>query len=65
MNHLKLFWDWDAFKGTIGATVAVVLPFLKFITPWLQFVGAVGGLVLLYYSIRHKRLEIKKLNSKK
>jgi hypothetical protein len=64
MNHLKLFWDWDAFKGTVGALMAVVLPWLKVLTPPLQFLGVVGGLVLLFYSIKHKRMEIKKLKGK-
>jgi hypothetical protein len=58
-QYIKLIWDWDSFKGTLGAIAAVVFPFLKILTPGLQFLGAVGGLVLLYYSIRLKKLEYK------
>ena len=65
MNHFKLLWDWDAFRGTIGALAAVILPWIKILTPPLQFLGVVGGLILLFYSIRHKRLEYKKLKDKK
>lgn len=60
----KLFHNWD-FWGCIGATSAVVFPVLKMLTIPIQFVGAIGGLVLLYYSIRNKRLEYKKLKGKK
>lgn len=50
--------------GWIGATMTVVFPFLNSLLPIFQFLGAVGGLVLLYYSIKHKRMEIKKLKGK-
>lgn len=60
----KLFHNWD-FWGWVGSIVAVTSPVLKMLTPPLQFLGACGGLVLLFYSIRHKHLEIKKLKGKK
>ena len=60
----KLFHNWD-FWGWVGATSAVVFPILKMLTIPIQFIGAIGGLVLLFYSIRNKHLEYKKLKKKK
>jgi hypothetical protein len=65
MSYWKLVWDWDSFKGTVGAIAAVVLPLMKTLTPVLQFFGALGGVLLLFYSVRHKRLEYKKLKGEK
>lgn len=65
MHALKLIIISDEFKGAIGAAAAVVLPWIKSSLPLLQWAGALGGLVLLFYSIRHKRLEYKKLKSTK
>lgn len=65
MSHLKLLWDWDSFKGTIGALAAIIFPWLKVLTIPLQFLGAIGGLILLYYSIKHKRLQYKKEKEKR
>lgn len=61
---LKLLWDWDAFRGTIGSLMAIVLPYVKALTPFLQFIGALAGVILVCYSIIHKRMEIKKLKGK-
>lgn len=60
----KLLHNWD-FWGWVGATASVVFPILKMLTIPIQFIGAVGGLVLLYYSIRNKRFEYKNLKKKK
>lgn len=60
----KLFHNWD-FWGSVGAAASVVLPFIKTSLPFIQWLGAVGGLVLLYYSIKNKKLENKKLKSNK
>lgn len=59
----KLFHNWD-FWGGVGATASIILPFLESSLPFIQWLGAVGGLVLLYYSIRNKRLEYKHLKGK-
>jgi len=57
----KLFITWDDLTGSLGAAMAIVTPFINTITPILQFLGCLGGLVMLMYSIYHKRLQIKKL----
>lgn len=58
-DYIKMFFDWDTARGTIGSAMTVILPFIKALTPVLQFLGAICGLVLVLYSIYHKRLQIK------
>lgn len=65
---VKLFFHWlketlesDTAKGVMGTGMAVGIPFMEFCTKTFQFLGAFGGLILLYYAIRHKILEVQKL----
>lgn len=58
---LLLVDDIDLQLGSVGAAMSIVFPMLDRLTHFLQFLGATGGLILLYLSVRHKILEIKKL----
>jgi hypothetical protein len=51
--------------GICGTVMAVSFPVLNVLKDWLQIVGAVGGIILVIYSIQHKRMEIKKFKGKK
>lgn len=55
------FLDKDTKEGILGAGMAIGFPFMEFLTKFFQFLGAFGGVILLYFAIRHKILEIKKL----
>ena len=46
-------------KGFMGFVMAVTFPLLDQLTPIIQFIGALGGLFLLYFAIRHKIIQIK------
>lgn len=61
----KLVTYWDYIRGFIGSAMAVTLPFIKALTPFVQFAGACLGIYLVVISIRHKRLEYKKLKNDK
>lgn len=51
--------------GFCGTIMAVSFPMLSALKDWLQIAGAVGGIVLIVYSIQHKRMEINKLKNEK
>lgn len=53
--------DTTTYTGLAGAAMAVISPWLNFLTTGAQLVGVLGGLVLLFYSIKHKRMLIKQL----
>lgn len=57
--------DTDTVVGTVGSVMAVGFPYMEFLTHTFQFIGAGAGLILLFLSIRHKILEIKKLKDGK
>jgi hypothetical protein len=57
--------DKDIVMGKIGASMAILFPMLDWLGPITQTIGAVGGLVLLFYSIKHKRMQIKELQKGK
>lgn len=46
-------------KGLLGFVMAVVFPLIDKLTPIIQFIGALGGLFLLYFAIRHKIIQFK------
>lgn len=50
--------------GMLGASMAGLFPVLDFLGPILQIRGAIGGIVLLVYSIKYKRMQIKELKKK-
>lgn len=53
--------DKDTLAGIAGVSMSVGIPFMEFLTKAFQFVGAFAGLFLLYFAIKHKVMEIKKL----
>lgn len=55
----------DSIKGYIGAAVAILAPFMDDFMIAGQLLALVGGLVLVYYNIRVKQLEKKRLEDKK
>lgn len=55
----------DIIIGSFGSLAAIILPLLDFLATWLQIAGACGGLILLFYSIRHKRMQIEHLKNAK
>jgi hypothetical protein len=52
-------FDAHMWKGLTGLLLAVTSPYLDFLTVGIQVVAGLGGLVLLYLSIRHKLLQEK------
>lgn len=54
----------DSIKGYIGAVIAILAPFIDEFMIVGQLLALVGGLVLVYYSIRVKQLEKKRLEDK-
>jgi len=50
----------DTIVGFFGFVVAIVPQFLELIDASVKIAAGIGGLALLYYSIQHKRLQIKK-----
>lgn len=54
--------DGNLLIGKIGMVMAVAFPLMDFAGPVLQLSGAIGGLILLYYSIKYKKMQIKNLN---
>lgn len=65
MQHLlTVLWDnlqdhADVVKGTLGFVMAVTFPSIDSLNALVQFIGAVAGLFLLFYAIRHKMIMIK------
>lgn len=53
--------DADTIVGGIGTGMAIGFPLIDVLTHTLQFAGAVLGVILIFLSIRHKRMEIKKI----
>lgn len=60
-SHLIRLIDRDSVTGIAGVSMSVGIPFIEYLTKVFQFVGAFGGLLLLYFAIKHKVMEIKKL----
>lgn len=58
---LKNAIDKETAEGILGMSMAIGFPLMEFLTKIFQFLGAFGGLILLYYAIRHKILEIRRL----
>ena len=63
MNKATEYFDY--IRGAVGTAMAIALPFIKVLTPFVQFAGACLGIYLVVISIRHKRLEYQKLKKKK
>jgi hypothetical protein len=61
ITQVKHAIDKDTAEGILGVSMAIGFPFIDFLTKIFQFLGAGGGLILLYFAIRHKILEIRKL----
>lgn len=57
--------DNDTIRGVIGSVMAIVVPFIKALTPVFQFTGAVLGVILVIYSIQHKRMQIESMKNGK
>lgn len=49
----------DNIKGFLGFVMAVTFPLLDSLSTIVQFIGAVGGLFLLFFAIRHKIIQIR------
>lgn len=64
-NILKIIFsaDKETCKGALGSALSVVSPLIDNMSSIFQFAGALGGLILVLYSIKHKRLQIKQLKS--
>lgn len=45
--------------GVLGAIMSVIFPLLDYLNPMLQTLGALGGLILLAFTIKHKIVQIK------
>ena len=46
-------------KGFVGMIMSITFPFIDYINPAVQVIGALAGLFLVYLSIKYKRLQIK------
>jgi hypothetical protein len=55
--------DYTTVKGLVGSLMMIAFPSLEETALWVKILGGVGGLVLLYFSIRVKYLEYKKLKN--
>lgn len=58
---LAIFFDRDFLVGGSGTTMAIVFPYLDTLKEIVQLSGAILGLLLIYLSIKHKLLEIKRI----
>lgn len=63
ISLISFFNDEDVVRGAAGTTMAISFPYMEFFTDSFKFIGAFGGLILLYLSIKHKILEIKKIKN--
>lgn len=62
MKHFFAFiFDPDLLMGLSGTAMTIVFPMLEGLTDIFKLLGSIGGLILVYLSIRHKILEIKKI----
>jgi adenylate cyclase len=52
-------FDWVMIKGTIGVLMLISAPIVEYAGILGQLIGWCGGLLLLYLSIKARRLEIK------
>jgi hypothetical protein len=55
--------DYTTVKGLLGSLMMIVFPSLEETAIYVKIIGGLGGLVLLYFSIRVKYLEYKKLKN--
>lgn len=46
-------------KGVLGFVITMIAPYLTFLETGTRLLAGTGGLILLVYSIMHKRMQIK------